>query len=251
MPQQAQEAQFQQVGSPGDVSQVNPFSQNAFNFFTGGLGQFGAGSAQLARQAAGGFDPLGAQNAFIAGSPGLQNVVLAATSPLMQSQLALGNQLAGTAVQNVASQFGAQGIPISSSAFAQQAARAAGQQQQQALANIFQAQTGLAGQLLGGSQQQLGQAFNLAPQLGLQAAGQLGQLAGLQGQGLQALGRPEFFVPQFVEMEMGGGFADIFGGAMQGAGAGASLGNLLFPGLGGLIGAGLGGLAGGFAGSGF
>lgn len=238
MPSQAQEAQFQQVGTPEDVSQVNPFAQNAFNFFSQGLG----GPGGFAQQAVSQFDPLAAQNAFIAGAPGLQNIALGATSPLAQSQLALGNQLAGTAVQNVASQFGAQGIPISSSAFARQAAGAAGQAQAGALANIVQAQTGLAGQLLGGGQQQLGQQFLAQPGFGLQAAG-------LQGQGLSALGRPEFFQPQFVQEQQQGGLGDIFGGVASGASAGAGIGSII-PGLGtalgGIIGGGLGGLGAAF-----
>ncbi len=220
---------FMQLGDPRDVSQVSPFTQPTFNLLTEFLQGSQAGAGQLAQQAIAGFDPTAANRAFLAASPGLQNVTLGATGPLAQSQMSLASQIGLQGINDQAALAAAGGIPLSSSAFAEAASRAAALPQQQALANIVQAQTGLAGQLFGGAQQGLFSGFNLQPQLGLQAAGQQAGLAGAFGGQLASLSGPEFFQPTFVENPNFIGAQDIFG-AIAGLG-GIGLGSLLGGGL--------------------
>lgn len=205
---------YMQVGSPSDVSQVNPFADQTFNMLAGTLGSAGGQAGQLAQHAVSGLSPGALLNQFAAGSSGLQNIALNATNPLVSSQMSLANQIGRNAIHDQAALAAAGGVGLSSSSFADAASRAASLPQQQAIANIVQAQTGLAGQLLGGGLNLFGQ----APQTALGAANLFGGLAGQSLGGLTALGGPEFYQPTYVENPNYLSASDLLGAGVMGLG---------------------------------
>ena len=265
----AQEGQdpFLQLGDPSDVTNVNERrTQLLEDFISGGLGEFGGQAGDLANLAAslGGraanldqVDPTAGIQSFLGFAPALQDIALSATGPLAQIQnkqaQLLGGQAAQTAVDVAGNRFGSGAV--------QAATQAAAAPALQAQANVVQAQTGLAGQLLGGGLNILGnapfrqrelqlQGLGLGVQGALGGASTFQGLAGQQLQGLSALGAPEFFQPTFAEnpeFQSGPTFGGVAGSTLSGAGTGALIGSAFGP-VGTLIGGGIGGIGGLFAG---
>ena len=253
---------FQQLGSPSDVTNVNPLTGQVFSTLQGNLGQFqqglaGAGQQQLAAsqqqerllnqllnvQPTAQLDPQAAQRQFLGAAPALQGLVEQSLGGTPQSVLqGLENQ----AVQNVTSQFApelrgssafaqavGQGVsqPLFQAAQQEQALRAntlgslLGQQQAlsfQNAANQFAAQQA-ADQFRAN---QLLQGIGGFQNLGQQALGQQQLFGGLVG-GTQnllgQLGQQQFFQPAFAQNPNFLNTQDVLGLGLAGAGIGLQL----------------------------
>jgi hypothetical protein len=208
------------VGSASDVTNVNATRTNQMY---GNLGNY----QQQFLSGMGAYTPTANIAALQGVSPQIQSIIGQTIQPYGQGLQDVAQQLSSQAVRDVASQYGQQGALHSGAALSAMT-RGAALPAAQAYTSLAQMQSGLAGNLLGGSLGQMGQAY--------------GAQAGLFGQAMQgqtALGAPEWWQPTYLQ---GGGGLNL-GGALGGAAAGAGIGSMI-PGIGTGVGAGIGGLIG-------
>jgi len=172
--------EYNPQGSADAVEQINPFTddwasqlQGFFDQFQTGMGSYGP-EASLATME-------GAQ-------PGISQMAQQMIQPYADSQNTMAENMANQAVRATASQFARPGLNLQSGAFGEAAGAGMMNPIQQAVTNIAQMQGNLGGQLMGGFQNQLGQAYGTN-------AGLLGQAMGQGGQ----LGATQFWEPTHVK----------------------------------------------------
>jgi len=193
------------VGSADDVQNVNPMTGEAMDANQQSLQQLqqllygGGGEGGAIRGFQESRDPTAGFNWFLGNAPQFQEVAMGATQPLVQNQMEMANMVAPTAVQDVAAQYGGPANSYYSGGAANAMLEEAARVRQGALGQALQAQTGLAGNLLGSALNQAPQAFGQARQ---QDLGLIGQAFGAQ-QGtlgnISQLGAPEWWQPTYVQ----------------------------------------------------
>lgn len=248
----AQDTSPQKVGSPDDVTNVNPLTDRMFarqhqmlgdmmsgiNATDGQIQQALSGLSQLGQMAplmGQQFSPEAGASYLLAQAPEMQALVQHHTSPFVQAQDALTRRMMGQVGDQVSGQFAGQGAAHSGAHLTglaqamgdiglQSQAQIEGLRQQQLaqqmgmLPQMWQtgAQTSLTGLGFGLDAQQA-QLQSLAQQQALR-----GQLGGQALQGMTAYGAPEWWQPTWMAPGGGGNFLS---GAMGGAGAMAPTGN--------------------------
>lgn len=214
---------YEPIGGPENVSQVNPMADPAFNRLTN--------EANFLREMFAGqiSDPDAALAAFLGHSGDLASLALGTASPFARAQLGLVEEQADEAIQQVLQATGKTGTLYSGGAF-EDITRAAMLPRQQAIANITGLQTNLASQLFGLGGQLIGQGYGQAMQ-------STGALYGDVLRNITALGAPEFYEPAYADMNaprrellggLIGGGATLLGGILGGpigAGIGARIAN--------------------------
>lgn len=204
----------QKIGSPSDVTNVNPMTGNIYNMLQNQMAMSGA---QM-----GGTTALGNIAALQGIAPGIQGLTGLLTGPYVQNAEQTRDLIQQEAMQGVAGMFANQGNLQSGaalSAMARGAAQPAAQAATQIAGLQSQMGSGLAQQFLG----QRGQEYSTQAALTGQGLGLLGQY-----------GMPEYWQPTYTQ-----GMSPSVG-LLQGAGAGAGIGSAFGP-AGAGIGAGIGG----------
>lgn len=205
-------ANYEQVGSSKDVTNVNPNTQawldklsNELNFLksTGGVG-----------------DPNASLAAFIGAGNDLTSLAMGTASPLVQNQLGLADLLSKRSVQNTLEAAVGSGV-LYGGGTARAATEAASVPYQQALGQILGAQTQLAGTTLGIGGQLIGDAYSGNRQL-------YGQLFATGA----SLAAPEWYEPTYYDKNagwrelggavVGGAVSGLTGGIFGGGSLGAS-----------------------------
>lgn len=191
--------EYNPVGNPSDVSNVNPYTGQAWNL-QNMIAQSMMGSGVM--------DPLTAMNQFLARGgvgEGLMGMALGATSPYAQAVGAQAARVAPQAVQTALTPYLQSGGFYGSGAVGA-ATQAAGDVYANAMERTLAAQTGMAGNLLTSG-------------LGALTSGygnQMGLFGNVLG-GLGQYGAQEWWQPQYVEQMTGAG------GALAILGAGTDL----------------------------
>ena len=202
------------VGDPSDVSNVNPYTDSAFDSLFGDSGFLNQFEGQMGQFD----DPLGGINSFLNGAAPQQilDLIMGATSQYGQAQAAVGTANADEAGLGTAQMF------VGQNSFNSGAAMTAVQLARQRALNESSAQTlGMQTQLAGGLLNTgLGAASNAYGATGDRYAGLLGGALGQLGQ----FGAPEYYQPTYVENPdyisrndrvnfWGGLFGDVIGAA--------------------------------------
>lgn len=177
---------YMKVGDSSDVTQVNPYTDQAFSelFGEGGfLSQFLGGMGKYE-------DPMAGFNAFLGYAPALQEIVTGASSPYGTALFDQARALSAEGMNNVLAQYGGSNL------YGGGAVRAASQAAQtpllEAMTQLSGQQMGLFGNLAGTALGQMPGAYASAADryagLGASALGQYGAFAA-----------PEWWQPTYVE----------------------------------------------------
>jgi len=243
---------YDKLGSVSDVKNANAFTgtatklntdwlNNAYNMVWGSGSGGNSGLMGLLNSN----NPEAGFNWFMNNAPGLANVGLATTSPLVQALNTQANYQAGQAVGDVAAQYGGPQNSYYSGAAANAMLDSAANVRNQFLNQALGAQTNIAGGLLNTGLQLAPGAFNQSYANALNTYNLAGNLGSQALGNLTSYGAPEWWQPTYEKRGggLGGFFSGALGGGAGGATIGSEIGSIGGP-MGALFGAGLGGLAG-------
>lgn len=240
---------YRQVGSPGDVRNINPWTENVFNRFEQMLPGAQAGMNDIAQRLMGlEYDPEAAQRMFMSQVPGLRELVRDSTRPYEGAAQSWAQMAADQARRDVANQYSGGGMY--SGAFGSAVGQGMAQPYMQAAMGEAQMQGEMTQDMFQNTLMQLANQYSTGKQLeaaGLQNAGNLyGQQFGAASDVMGRLAAPEWWQPTYVyEPEEQPMWQQMMGGALTGGLTGLATGG---P-VGGVIGA-LGGGASGALGTG-